>query len=194
MMTVYTALLRGVNVGGKKMIKMADLRGVVAFLMMLAGIVLVGGIVACSTQSTANDAVAVVKKNLEARKNNDFEAWASTLWPAEKNDQNFTPSFEKPGDLGVISLAVDKVEVSDRVTKVIKEQYSGSDLARSRGCSDEYIAENVIVVYADYTVDYDNIKVPYNEGTLTEVFTLVRDNPQSPWLIRDSAVRTLDSF
>ncbi|HOG46127.1 MAG TPA: M56 family metallopeptidase [Anaerolineae bacterium] len=165
-------------------------RGTVALLALLAGVVLVGGIVSCSTPGSGNDAVAVVKKSLEAERNNDFDAWVSTR--IEEQQRAFTR--EANGTFGIISLMVHKVEVSERVTQVMKAQYSGSDLAQRRGWTDEYIAENMIVVYADYTVDYDNAVAPYDEGTLTQVFILVRDDPSSPWLIWDSAVRPLDSF
>lgn len=164
----------------------AKCHGIIAFLGILASIMLIGGTGACSTQNADNDAVSVVKKYLEAVKNNDYEAWKSTLWPAEKDAQNFTPSFEKPGDLGVISLTIEKVEVSDKETKRIKERYSGSELAQSHAWSDEYISENMVVVFTQYTVDYDNTKVPYNEGTLTQYFYLVRDDKDSPWLIWDA--------
>lgn len=185
----------------------------VAFLTVLISITIIGGIVACSTQnkgkdtgnntdkiadknagsntdenadestSAPDDAVNVVKRHLEAMKKNDYETWKSTLWPAEKNEQNFTPTFEKPGDLGVISLYIEKVEVSDELTRRNKEAYIGSELAQSNGWSDEYISENMIVVFAQYTVDYDNTKVPYSEGHLSQYFILVRDNNDSPWLI-----------
>jgi hypothetical protein len=65
----------------------------------------------------------LIKSHLEAKKNNDFESWKSTLWPKDK------------------------------------------------------------------TVDYDNIKVPYQEGSLTQYFILTRDDQDSPWLIRDATTR-----
>ena len=154
-------------------------------LLLLAGIALLVGLTACNTTNTNADAAGVVTKHLEALQNNDFDAWKLTLWPAEKDSQNFTPSFEKPGDLGVISLTIEKVEVSDEETKRIKERYSGSKLAQSHGWSDEYISENMVAVFAQYTVDYDNTKVPYVEGTLTQYFYLIRDDEDSQWLIWD---------
>lgn len=50
----------------------------------------------------------------------------------------------------------------------------------------EYIAENMIVVYTKYTVNYDNTKVPYQEGTLAQYSILIRDDKNSPWRIWDS--------
>ena len=140
---------------------------------------------ACSPANSQSDAVGVVQRYLDAKKNNDFTAWKSTLWAAQK-DSNFSPSFEKPGDLGVLSLTIGKVAVSDEETAQIQKRYSGSDLAKSHGWSGEFIAKNMIAVSAQYTVQYDNAKVPYPGGEQTQVFYLVRDIPDSGWLIWDS--------
>lgn len=43
----------------------------------------------------------------------------------------------------------------------------------------------MIAVYAEYTVDYDNTKVPYGEGDIKVYFYLVRADSNSPWLIWD---------
>ena len=125
----------------------------------------------------------VVERYLEAKQNNDFEAWKSELWAAQKDPQNFSPSFEKPGDLAVLSLSIGNLAVSDEETGRIKKMYSGSELAGKYGWSDEFIAQNVVAVSAQYTVDYDNTKVPYSEGTLTQYFYLVRETQDAPWLI-----------
>jgi len=159
----------------------AKRHSIIAFLGMLASILLIGGIVACSTQNAGNEAVSVVKKHLEAEKNNNYAAWISTL--IEEKQRAFTK--ETNGEFGVISLVVEKVEVSDEETQRMQEMYTGSELAQSRGWSDEYLSENMIVVSTQYTVDYDNTKVPYTEGTLTQDFILIRDDQGSPWLIWD---------
>lgn len=136
--------------------------------------------------SAESAAVNIVENYLEAKKNNDYEAWKSILWPAEKNAQNFTPSFEKPGDLGVISLSINQVKFSDEETQRMKARYSGSEIAQRNGWSDKFISENMVVVSTQYTVDYDNTKVPYQEGTLTQDFILIRNDKDSPWLIWDA--------
>lgn len=141
---------------------------------------------ACSPNNSKSDAACVVQRYLEAKKNNDFTSWKSTLWAAQKDGSTFTSSFEKPGYLGVLSLNIGQVAVSDEETAMIQKRYSGSDLAKSHGWSDEFIAQNMIAVSAQYTVDYDNTKVPYPDGEQTQVFYLVRDDPDSAWLIWDS--------
>lgn len=156
--------------------------GIITFLIVLISVALIGGIVACGTQRADNNAAGVVRKHLEATKNNDYDTWISTM--IKEKQSTFTK--EANGVFGVISLRVDKVEISDEETQRMKGRYLGSDLAQSRGWSDKYISENMIVVSTKYTVDYDNTKVPYNEGTLTQDFILIRDDKDSPWLIWDS--------
>ena len=153
-------------------------------IMVLVAIVIIG-LAACSPANSQSDAVGVVQRYLDAKKNNDFTAWKSTLWAAQKDGSNFTPSFEKPGDLGVLSLTIGKVTVADEETVQIQKRYSGSDLAKSHGWSDEFIAKNMIAVSAQYTVQYDSTKMPNPDGKQTQVFYLVRDNPDSRWLIWD---------
>jgi hypothetical protein len=161
-------------------------RARVALIIMALVAIMILGLAACSPANSQSDAVGVVQRYLDAKKNNDFTAWKSTLWAAQKDGSNFMPSFEKPGDLGVLSLTIGKVAVSDEETAQIKKRYSGSDLAKSHGWSDEFIAKNLIAVSAQYTVQYDNTKVPYPDGEQNQVFYLVRDNPDSRWLIWDS--------
>ncbi len=154
-------------------------------LLVLVALV-IGGLAACSPANAESDAVTVVERYLNAKKDNDFTVWKSTLWAAQKDGSNFTPSFEKPGDLGVLNLSIGKVAVSDEETAQIRKRYSGSDLANSHGWSDEFIGKNMIAVSAQYSVDYDHTKVPYPDGEQTQVFYLVRDTPDSAWLIWDT--------
>lgn len=52
---------------------------VFVFSFLLVCVVSVGGLAACRTQTADDDeAASVVTKSLEARKNNDYEAWIST--------------------------------------------------------------------------------------------------------------------
>lgn len=134
-------------------------RGASVLLAVLLCTALAGGLIACTTDAGNDSADSVIKEYLEAEKDKDY----------------------------VISLSIEKVEISDEETVRIKERYSGSELANTNGWTDEYIAENMIAVYAKYTVDYDNTKVPYDEGELEHYFYLVRDDEDSPWLIWDGA-------
>lgn len=158
--------------------------GILPSLLLILSLITIGGLVACSAPSSGNDAAGVVTKYLEAKRDNNYEAWKATLWQANSS-QNSENMPEKKGDLGVISLSIHKVEISDKQTQHIRETYTGSDLAKSYGWPDEYIAENMVAVFAEYTVDYDNTKVPYDEGKISQYFYLVRDDKDSPWLIWD---------
>ncbi len=133
-------------------------RGACVFLAVLLCTALAGGLIACTADAGNSSADNVIKEYLEAEKNKDY----------------------------VISLSIEKIERSDEETARIKERYSGSELADTKGWTDEYIAENMVAVYAKYTVDYDNTEVPYNEGELEQYFYLIRDDEDSPWLIWDS--------
>lgn len=158
------------------------------WLLIILAVLSLGSILAsCASVNPQSDPTKVVEQYLQAKKSNDFAAWKASLWAAQKDGQNFTPSFEKPGDLGVLNLTVGKVAVSDAETERVKEMYSGSDLAKQNGWSDAFIAENLIAISAEYTVDYDNTKVPYVDGSITQYFYLVRDNPSSAWLIWDAS-------
>ncbi len=86
----------------------------------------------------------------------------------------------------VIRLTIEKVKISDDETAKIRVMYSGSQLAKANGWTDDYIADNMIAVYAKYTVDYDNTKVSYNEGELEQYFYLIRAHLNSDWTIWDS--------
>lgn len=156
---------------------------VLRMLILIAAVM--SGLIACTWASSTSAAVDVVERYLEAKMNNDFTAWKSTLWAAQKDGSNFTPSFEKPGDLGVLNLSIGEVAVSDQETARIQKRYSGSDLAKTHGWSETFIAENMLAVTAEYTVEYDNTRVPYPDGEQIQVFYLLRDDPASPWLIWD---------
>jgi bla regulator protein blaR1 len=130
--------------------------GMIAFCMVLVCILLIGGFAA--NAKNGSDPAGVVKSYLENLEKEDY----------------------------VISLKIQKVEISNQETERIRKMYSGSELAQSKGWSEEYIKQNIIAVAADYTVDYDNTKVPYNEGALSQFFYLNREDSKSNWTIFDS--------
>jgi hypothetical protein len=133
-------------------------------------------------QNSFNDASDVVTKYLEAKRNNDINTLKSLLWQAD-NNQGADSASKLEGNLGVISLSINKVEISEEGTRAAKERYMGSDLAQNYRWTDDFIKENLIAVYAEYAVDYDNTKVPYTEGEITQYFYLLRVDNNSPWYI-----------
>ncbi len=142
-----------------------------------------GGLAASITD--VDGAINTVRKYLEAERDEDFEAWVSTLFLKEQRDFYIEQHKQSNFDFGVISLTIEEIRLAVRRTCLIRAIYSGSDLAKKCGWTDEHIAENMVAVFAQYTVDYDNRKVPHIEGTLTKYFWLVRDDKTSPWLIWD---------
>ncbi len=123
-----------------------------------------------------SDPTEPVRALLEAEKNNDFDAYKKVF---------FYPPQESTRDLGVMSLSIKSVEISEYETKHIIEMYKGSELAKSKGWTDDFV-EGFVAVVANYSVDYDNSKVPFNEGEMVQVFYVARKEAESPWLIIDA--------
>ena len=92
-------------------------RGVFFLFAVLLFTVLAGGLVACTTVAGNSSADSAIAEYLEAEKDKDY----------------------------VISLSIEKVEISDEETARIRERYSGSELVNTNGWTDEYIAENMSV-------------------------------------------------
>lgn len=124
-----------------------------------------------------SDPTEPVRAFLEAEKNNDFDAYKKVF---------FYPPQESTRDLGVISLSIKSIEVSECETKHIIEMYKGSELAKSKGWTDDFV-EGFVAVIANYSVDYDNSKVPFNEGDMVQVFYVARKDAESPWKIIEIA-------
>ena len=121
----------------------------------------------------------VVREHLEATRDNNYEAWSSTL--SEKRRQAYTEETKGfDGEFGVISLTVHEVRVSLVQTCVMRDLYSGSDLANSLGWSDEFVAENIsgLIIH----VDYDHQKLPFTEGNISQ-HCMWSERARSPWLV-----------
>lgn len=86
----------------------------------------------------------------------------------------------------VISMAIQSTSVSPEETDRVRKMYAGSELAKTNGWPDDYIKNNLLAVFAEYTVDYDNTKVPYPEGALEQYFYLTRKDEQSSWAVWDA--------
>jgi hypothetical protein len=90
---------------------------------------------------------------------------------------------EKKSEYGVIDLQTGFVVYSSSETHRVYEQWRGSDAATQNGWTDEYLAANLAIVYAEYTVEYDNTKVPTDGGDIRCYFYLIRDLPDSDYRI-----------
>jgi hypothetical protein len=142
-------------------------------------ILAMSSLVSCGKKAEYSDPTAPVRSLLEAQKNNDFEAYKKAFF--YEPDESFT---QVNNDLGVISLSINKLETSVPKTKWFIENYTDSELAKERGWTKEFIS-GVVAVIAEYSVDYDNTKVPFQEGVLSQTFYVARESEDSPWLILD---------
>lgn len=161
--------------------KKARRRGMTPLMLTFVSIILITGLVACSTQGLNSNPSSVVTKYLEAMKDNDLDTLKACYWEKITIDYGYA----KEGDLGVISLSIDTVKISDKETQWMKEYYSGGDLAKYHGWSDEYIEENMIAVFSSYKVAYDNTIVPNDGGDIKMYFYLLRADKDSSWVIWD---------
>ena len=114
----------------------------------------------------------------------------------------FDPWFQKPstdpvqtvqsaieGQAGkeyTISVRVDEIKVDESETERVIEMYSGSDLAKDRGWTDEYLAEHFVVVWAKYYVEYDHTKTFLDDGDTEQYFYLTQDPKSGEWTISDN--------
>ena len=74
-----------------------------------------------------------------------------------------------------IFVRVDEIKVDERETDRVIKMYSGSDLAQSRGWTDEYLAEHFVVICAKYYVEYDHTKTFMEDGHVEQYFYLTED-------------------
>jgi hypothetical protein len=114
------------------------------------------------------------------KENNDGEAYNKAFFyePDDLLNQN-------DSDLGVISLTINRLEISESKMKWFVETYTNSDLAKKRSWTNDFI-KNIVAVVAEYSVDYDNTKVPFQDGDISQTFYVVRKNVSSPWLILEA--------
>ena len=74
-----------------------------------------------------------------------------------------------------ISMSIGSVDIDSAETQRVINRYLGSELAQSRGWSDDYLQEHFVVVKANYTVEYDHTKTFMSDGNLKQYFYLTED-------------------
>lgn len=120
---------------------------------------------------------------------NQFEGWLQepAADPVEVVRKAIEADAQKPATLStrVISAALDETE-----TARIVEMYSDGDLARSRGWTNELLADHFVTVKAVYEAQYDDTKTFLDSGTITEFFYLTQYN-DGRWRIVDNGVRSV---
>ena len=65
-----------------------------------------------------------------------------------------------------ISMIIVTIDIDEEETERVVEMYTGSELAQSRGWSDDYLKEQFAVVKANYSVEYDHTKTFMDDGNL----------------------------
>ena len=114
----------------------------------------------------------------------------------------FDPWFQKPSNDPIrtvqsaiegqaekeytVFVRIDEIAVDKSETERIISMYAGSDLAKERGWTDEFLAEHFLVVRAKYYVEYDHTKTFMDDGTTRQYFYLVQDVKTGEWKIIDN--------
>ncbi len=85
-----------------------------------------------------------------------------------------------------ICVRVDEIEIDESETERVVKMYSGSDLAKEKGWTDEYLAEHFVVVRAKYHVEYDHTKTFMDDGYTEQCFYLAQAVKTGKWEIIDN--------
>ena len=143
--------------------------------IMLSIILVLTMLGACSNSSVSSNSalspVDVVNKHLVAQKNNDVKAWLATL--ASGN------GFTDDKVLGVTSMKI--IEVKNETDPKYMEKALKSEAAKKY----KWTEDNFAFVCATFNVQHDHTLVPDKDGQMKWVYTLVRSDKKSPWLIKD---------
>lgn len=85
-----------------------------------------------------------------------------------------------------IAVRVDEIIIDEEETARVRERYAGSELAESRGWSDEYLMEHFLVLRASYYVEYDHTKTFLDDGSMEQYFYLTQDIKTGEWIIAEN--------
>ena len=85
-------------------------------------------------------------------------------------------------EVRIREISVDKAE-----TKRMIGNYTGSELAQSRGWTDEYLAEHFLAVRAKYYVEYYHTRTFLEDGDIDQFFYLIEDMETGLWTIIDNS-------
>lgn len=107
----------------------------------------------------------------------------SAAYPAE-TVKDFL-EVEKKQDY-TLSLDIYEVAVSDSDSAEIIDRFKGSDYAKSKNWTDEYVEHNISAVAAYYSVQYDHDKIFYTDGEIVRRFYLKYDDATGLWSIWDN--------
>lgn len=86
-----------------------------------------------------------------------------------------------------LEVRIREISVDEAETQRMIGNYAGSELAQSRGWTDEYIAEHFLAVRAKYYVEYDHTKTFLEDGDIDQFFYLIEDMETGLWTIIDNS-------
>ncbi len=86
-----------------------------------------------------------------------------------------------------LEVRIREISVDEAETKRMIGNYTGSELAQSRGWTDEYLAEHFLAVRAKYYVEYDHTRTFLEDGGIDQFFYLIEDMETGLWTIIDNS-------
>lgn len=86
-----------------------------------------------------------------------------------------------------LEVRIREISADEAETKRMIGNYTGSELAQSRGWTDEYLAEHFLAVRAKYYVEYDHTRTFLEDGDIDQFFYLIEDMETGLWTIIDNS-------
>lgn len=86
-----------------------------------------------------------------------------------------------------LEVWIREISVDEAETQRMIGNYAGSELAQSRGWTDEYLAEHFLAVRAKYYVEYDHTRTFLEDGDIDQFFYLIEDMETGLWTIIDNS-------
>ena len=114
-----------------------------------------------------------------------FDRWFQK--PSADPTQTVRSAIEGQADkVYTICVRIDEIKVDEDETARVVKMYAGSELAGSRGWTDDYLSEHFVVVLAKYYVEYDHTKTFLDDGCMEQYFYLTQDARSGKWTIVDN--------
>lgn len=86
-----------------------------------------------------------------------------------------------------LEVRIREISVDEAETQRMIGNYAGSELAQSRGWTDEYLAEHFLAVRAKYYVEYDHTRTFLEDGDIDQFFYLIENMETGLWTIIDNS-------
>jgi len=150
------------------------------FSSLLIMVIVTSVLISCNPKKESFDPGDCVRSMLTAMEKDDFQAYKEKFYYEPEISQK-----QAETGFGVVNLVIIDIEESEEESNWFIDSYTGSELAKYRSWTDEFISR-VVALKATYKIDYDNTISPSPEGTLTQVFFVVRDQNDGPWKILEA--------